>query len=241
MNKEQQLTVERSVSTLGVVGYRYLAYGWVLSDWKGSDEEFERLTEQQARAEKELKMAVTTLTYELGEEAATVFADMTGVMSQLVAYTYASRSKEEISREEHLEKVNKILDWVRNSTFITEGNEIANASFTDKEVKEYEDFRENQWAAIGTYLRTMTLDFVYDTKRQDVPEFAAGLSDVKAYMAMLDENSMWTSMGIEYVVMSSAKYDHDCNESNHAVAGFAQDLVAEWIKDGQSIIAEYRK
>ena len=229
--------VHQNVSRLGILGFRWLVYQRDLD--MGLDDQL--LAEQQDEFFSDLETAVQQLKEGLGFECGMIVTDVLGVTAHLLAYIYSLRWDEDnVPTEEQIrENFDRALKWVNDTKLYKRLLEIADEGLTQEEIDDYNSFRWDHHSTIANYLRTVSLDFARGTRRQDVPSFAQKLQDVKAYLAMLDENSEWTTKGILYVLMSTIKYEWRSDKPMEEIIAFSGDLINSWVEEGHAIRAEH--
>ena len=135
--------------------------------------------------------------------------DVLGVLCQLFSYVRAQRIYEGVSATagEWNERFKEYLTFAQSSKAIKMMRDIADMGYTEREVRDYDEFRFHHHTVIANYLRTVSLDFATGSSHQDSQQFVDGLKDAKAFLAMLDENSKWTKVGIEYGMISAIRYE----------------------------------
>ena len=229
--------IHQNVSRLGILGFRWLVYQHDLE--AGYDDQL--LAKQQDEFFSDLETAVLELKEGLGFESGMVVTDVLGVMAHLLAYIHSLRWDEDNvpTQEQIRENFDAALKWVNDTKLYKRLFEIADEGFTQEEIDDYSSFRWGHHSAIATHLRTVSLDFAAGTRRQDVPSFAEGLKNVKAYLAMLDENSEWTTKGIFYVLTSTIWFEWRTDKPTEEVVEFAGELINRWVAEGRAIRAEH--
>lgn len=238
--------VNKNITTIGNLGYRWLYYQFAIDN--GLDDD--KLVAQQDEFKETLKSAATELVVGVGKQKAGVIGqDLLGVLTYLFAtlttnrfdkrlgWTEENPPTEEQKHKKHLE----ILEWAENAEAIELVRGITDIGYSPEEVKKYQEFRNPHYATIATYLRTVCLDWAYDTNKADVESFASGLQDAKAYLAMLNEGCDLTIDGIRFAAMSALQYDLRCEKPIEDSIRFLLTVLDEWIEDGNAILSEHRK
>ena len=239
MRTQEPDVIEGNVSRLAVLGYRWLVYQYDLDNGY----EDKRLEEQQDEFFDDLVTAVKELRSGLPDQVGMIATDVLGVMTHLIAYIRTNRwTPDNIpTDEERRENFMVVLKWAQDTKLVKQLLEIANTGLTEEEIKDYDEFRWPHHTKIANYFRTVTLDFTSGSHHQEVDAFAEELQDVKAFISMLNENSVWTTRGLFYMMISAMRFDWRTEKDKQELIEFANNLVYTWLEEGDAIRAEFSK
>ena len=238
------LIIEAELAKIGGLGYRWLSYQFSLENGY----EDEKLAEQQHEFLNDLKAAARRLQETMGKSAGVVGADLIGLMTQLFTYvrvrTYTGiwgwTPENPPTHEQLDEKYKEVIKWAQNTTAVKAMREITDEGYTEKEKKEYDEFRFHHHSTIANQLRTVIADYVRGSTMADSDAFRSTMQDTVAFLAMLDEVNKWTAYGLNHVIMSCLRYDYQDDKEILISYQYFDELIKEWLKTGYAVLAEHR-
>ena len=237
-----QESIEENISTIITLTVRHLLYQHQLDqglmDPKLSDQQQEFLVDITFAAKESRRMIGWI-------EFGNIASDLMGVLAHLYACTVAGKIEKRMDPKvgPYPQKAYEDqLTYAYGNPAVKTVLAVANEGFSDEVVRRYKEFRYSHWALLATYLRTETLDIIYQQNRADCDSYRQSLRDVKAVASMLNENSEFTTFGLWFIASAHATYWHRCEDQGVSVLDVYSaltNIIDAWVKEGDSIRSEY--
>jgi len=217
----------------------YTAYRWLIYQFElDQGTKDEKLAEQQHEFLDEINTIAKGLaSEELLTRPGDFVCDLSGIISELFAYSYAALPGEDgikPSLELQRERYDKYTHYVMNSAPIKAM--IGQLGGEQKEIDEYLEMRTHQHSVSATVLRTLLIDYAMDWNwvKEEGDRWQQQYTDASVYLFFYDCNSDFTAWAIKWVLLSAFTYNiRESEKTREAALGFVFNLIDTMIDHGE--------